>query len=327
MSFKRALLPLLLALVALAGSVQPALAHDGEPHSIANWWAAWSFEPGVIILLGVTGILYVRGWRVLSRRGNGASPSRRWQTWSFAGGMIALVAALVSPVDALAGELFWVHMLQHNLLMLAAAPLLVLAYPLPALLLGLPSGTQRGLGKGWRQSRGLRAMWSLLSSPPAAWTLQAVLLWAWHAPLLYQVSVQNDLVHAIQHFSFLGSALLFWWVVLHTYGRNSANRGGANPGVAILYLFTTAIYSGLLGALLTFSTRLWYPIYAGRAEEWGITALADQHLAGTIMWVPAGTVYLVVAMFLMKAWLDAMEARELIKEQQPARGSHIGEEA
>lgn len=310
MSFRRAFLPLLLALAALAGLVQPALAHGGEPVRAANWWTAWSFEPGVLLLLGMTAALFWRGRRVLTRRASGVNPRQRWQAWAFAGGMLALVVALVSPVDTLAEQLFWVHMLQHNLLMLAAAPLLVLAYPLPALLLGLPGDVQRGLGSGWRRSSGLRILWSVISSPPVAWILQAVLLWGWHAPLLFQTSVENDLIHALQHFSFLGSALLFWWSVLHTYGTRHANRG-----MAILYLFTTATYSGLLGALLTFSEWLWYPIYTGRAAAWGITALADQQLAGTIMWVPASMVYLAAAMAIMKAWLDDMEAREQIKER------------
>lgn len=312
MFFKRLLLPLFFALTGLALSARPALAHDGSPHGAAGWWAAWSLEPAVLVLLMLAAVLYWRGWRVLSARADGVTSRRRWQNWAFVAGMAALAVALISPVDALAGQLFWVHMLQHNLLMLAAAPLLVLAYPVPALLLGLPGGARRGLGKGWRKFGGLRAVWGMISSPPAAWMIQAVLLWAWHMPSLYQRSVENDFIHAIQHFSFLGSALLFWWVVLHTYGAHRANRGAA-----IIYLFTTAMHSGLLGALLTFSTRLWYPVYAGRAEVWGITALADQQLAGTIMWVPAGTVYLAAAMLVMKAWMDAMEARDAPKEQAP----------
>lgn len=160
------------------------------------------------------------------------------------------------------------------------------------------------------QSTILRAFWRLVSSPPAAWTLQAVLMLAWHSPYLYQRSVENDLVHVFQHFSFFGSALLFWWVVLHTYGAQRANRGAA-----ILFLFTTAMYSGVLGALLTFSTQLWYPIYAGRSEQWGITALADQQLAGTLMWVPVGVVYLAAALCMMKAWMDDMESSAIARER------------
>ena len=303
--FRRLVFPLALTLVGLGLTYRPALAHDGEPHGAAGWWAAWTFEPAVILLLAVTLLLYARGWRALARRPGGASIQLKGRTWAFAGGMAALMIALISPIDGLAGELFWVHMLQHNLLMLVAAPLLALSYPLAPMLLGLPEGARRRLGQGWRRMSLLRGLWGLVSSPPAVWLLQAFLLWIWHAPVLYGAAVDNEWVHAAQHFSFLGSALLFWWVTLHTFGARSAYRGAG-----ILYLFTTALHSGLLGALLTFSPRIWYQVYIGRAETWGITALVDQQLAGTIMWVPSGMVYLAAALWLMKTWLDSIESRE-----------------
>lgn len=296
-------LAFLLALAGLAVFTRPALAHDGAPHG--PWWADWTFEPGVILLLAAALGLYARGWRALARRSGGPSGALRRRAWIFAGGMSALAVALLSPVDGLAGSLFWVHMLQHSLLMLAAAPLLALAHPLPALLMGLPAGARRTLGRGWARMGWLRALWRLASSAPAAWAIKAVALWLWHAPRFYQASVENDAVHALQHLSLFGAALLFWWVTVHTFAARPAYRGAG-----ILYLFTTAMHTGLLGALLTFSPQVWYPIYAGRAEAWGLTALADQQLAGTIMWVPGGLVYLAAALWMMKSWLDAMEMRE-----------------
>jgi putative membrane protein len=301
--FRRTIFLLLLTLAGLAVNAHPVQAHDGDPN--APWWAAWSLEPGVIVLIAAGVLLYARGWRRMVRRAGDLTGQLKVRTWAFAAGMLALAIALLSPVDGLAGSLFWVHMLQHNLLMLVVAPLLVLAYPLPQVLLGLPAGARRALGRGWGRSGWLRAAWRLISSMPVAWFLQAVLLWGWHAPPFYQASIENEWVHALQHFSFLGSALLFWWVVLHTFAARAAYRGAG-----ILYLFTTAMHTGLLGALLTFSPRLWYPIYAGRAEAWGLTALADQQLAGTIMWVPGGLVYLAAALWMMKNWLDAMELRD-----------------
>jgi putative membrane protein len=301
--YRRLVLSLLLALAGLAVRIRPVWAHDGAPHG--PWWTAWSLDPLVVLLLGGTLWLYIRGWRAMVRRAGGLRGPLRLRTWASAGGMTALAVALLSPVDGLAGSLFWVHMLQHNLLMLVAAPLMVLGYPLPPLLMGMPTSARQRIGQAWGRAGWLRAAWRLISSPLAAWLLQVVLLWGWHAPPFYQASVANDWVHALQHFSFLGSALLFWWVTLHTFAARPAYRGAG-----ILYLFTTALHSGLLGALLTFSTQLWYPIYAGRAEEWGLSALADQQLAGTIMWVPAGLVYLIAALWMMKNWLDALELRD-----------------
>ena len=305
---KRQVSVLFLILVLLALRSQPVQAHDGQPHSPGDLWTAWSFEPGVILSLAVTLLLYLRGRQVLVRRTGQASRQLKLRTWAFAGGLFTLAIALVSPMDSLAGQLFWVHMLQHTLLMLIAAPLLVVGYPLPPILLGLPQGLRHGLGQRWRHWQGLRRFWGAASHPLMAWLLQAFILWIWHAPSLYQASVENEWVHALQHISFLGSALLFWWVTFHTYGARPAYRG-----IGILFLFTTALHTGLLGALLTFSPHLWYPVYSGRAEAWGITALADQQLAGTIMWVPGGMVYLAAALWLMKTWLDGMEAGEETK--------------
>ena len=304
--FWRSFLGLAAAVIGLAASARPALAHDGGPHD-GPWWTAWSLEPAVLLLLGGSLLFYLRGRAWMARRAGGAGGPARGRVWAFAMGMAALALALLSPVDAMAGELFWVHMLQHNLLILVAAPLLVLAYPLPPMLLGLPAGARRGLGLAWSRLGVLRGLWKGVSSPPAAWLLHALLLWAWHSPVLYQAALENEALHALEHFSFFGSALLFWWVALHTYGARPAYRG-----LGVLYVFTTALQSGFLGALLTFSTRLWYPIYLGRSEAWGISALADQQLAGTIMWVPSGLVYLVAALWLLKSWIESIESKESV---------------
>lgn len=313
--YRRIFFLLVVTLGLLALTAHPALAHDGEPHSTLGWWTAWTLEPLVIIGLAVTAFLYIRGWRMQASRGGGANSPMKLRAWAFGAGMAALVIALVSPVDALAEELFWVHMLQHNLLMLAAAPLLVISYPLPPMLLGMPEGSRQWIGQRWARTGWLHKAWKWLSTPLVVWLLSAGLLWGWHAPAFYQASVANDTIHAVQHFSFLGSALLFWWVTLHTLGARAANRG-----TGILYLFTTALHSGLLGALLTFSSRIWYPVYSGRAEQWGLTALADQQLAGTIMWVPSGMIYMFAALWMMKIWLDAMGPGEepALSEDQPS---------
>jgi cytochrome c oxidase assembly factor CtaG len=115
--------------------------------------------------------------------------------------------------------------------------------------------------------------------------------------------IDDEWVHAAQHISFLFSALLFWWAVIHGQRRSLAY------GMAVLYLFTTAVHSGLLGAMLTFSTRPWYPTYAHTAPQWGLTPVEDQQLGGLIMWVPAGLVYVAVGLALFAAWLTESERR------------------
>jgi putative membrane protein len=114
---------------------------------------------------------------------------------------------------------------------------------------------------------------------------------------LYQATLASETLHTLQHVSFLGTALLFWWALLH--GR----EGRLGRPAAVIYLFTTAMHTSLLGVLLTFSDRLWYPLYDGTTVLWGLSPLEDQQLAGVIMWVPAGVAYLIAALALAATWL------------------------
>jgi cytochrome c oxidase assembly factor CtaG len=152
--------------------------------------------------------------------------------------------------------------------------------------------------------------WGLISNAFAAWLISGVVLWIWHAPRLFQATLHNEWVHAAQHTCFLLTALLFWWAVFH--GRQRV----MGYGLAVLYMFTTALHSGLLGAMLTFATHVWYPDYAHTTQAWGLTPLQDQQLGGLIMWVPAGVVYIVAALALVAAWLRESEARVARREAQ-----------
>jgi putative membrane protein len=133
--------------------------------------------------------------------------------------------------------------------------------------------------------------------------MHAVALWAWHAPAPYQAAVQNEGVHFLEHACFLGSAVVFWWSLTH--GRH----GRLGYGAGVLYVFSTGVHSSVLGALMTFSNRSWYPIYDARAAAQGWTPLVDQQLAGLLMWVPAGLVFIVVGLALFAAWLGESERR------------------
>ena len=198
--------------------------------------------------------------------------------------------------------LFSAHMAQHTVLIAAAAPLLVLGRPVIPSLWALPQGWRRTLG-GWTRAGWFRPLWATLTRPLVAFLLHAVALWVWHLPALYQESVRSDWVHTLQHVSFLGTALLFWWAMLHGRG------GRAGYGVAVFFLFATLVHSGALGALLTFAPSAWYPIYGPATALWGLTPLEDQQLAGLIMWVPAGAVYLGAGLTLFALWLGESERR------------------
>lgn len=266
---------------------------------ILRWW---TWDPLVLSLLIFSAGLYILGLARLWRRAGVDHGIRRWEAACFALGWLGLFTALVSPLDALGGILFSAHMAQHEVLILIAAPLLVLGRPLIPFLWALPREDRERVGR-WARSPGFSRVWRFQTAPLAVWAIHGFALWIWHLPELYQATLRDDFIHALQHLSFFATAALFWWALIH--GR----FGRLGYGVAVLWVFTTSLHSGVLGALLTFAPRLWYPIYEARTGEWGLSALEDQQLAGLIMWVPAGFVFIVLGLGLFAAWLGEAERR------------------
>jgi putative membrane protein len=287
---------LVVTAVMIGGGMQ-AFAHEtGTPARTS----AWSWEPFVVLPLAISAILFaigsVRMWR---RSGKRLSV---WPTLSFSAGLLTLVAALDSPIHEIGDQLFWVHMTQHELLMLVAAPLLVMGRPVVTFLWALPIRWREALGAAAKR-RAWVAVWSLISAAPAAWLIHALALWVWHAPRLFEAALQNEGVHALQHLCFLGSALLFWWTLVH--GRH----GRLGYGAGVIYVFTTAAHNSVLGALLTFAPHPWYPSYVASTAAWSLTPLEDQQLGGLIMWVPAGVILFVIGLALFAAWMGESERR------------------
>ena len=275
-----------------------AVVHGTAPLAPPGLWRAWSWEPCIVLPLALSAGLYAVGTRALWRSAGAGRGVGRDEVALFALGWGALALALVSPLHRLGEALFAAHMAQHELLMAVAAPLLVLGRPLVPFVWALPPAWRRVAGS-WTSGRGFRAGWEALTHPATAWTLHAAAIWLWHLPSLYEATLGSELVHALQHASFLGTALLFWWSVV----RRTAATGRVGTPIAVLALFTTALHTTLLGALLTFSRRVWYPIYDASTAAWGLTPLEDQQLAGLIMWVPAGVAYTVAALALLGTWL------------------------
>jgi putative membrane protein len=193
-------------------------------------------------------------------------------------------------------------MTQHEILMLVAAPLLVLGRPMLVFLRGLPRGWAGSLARTANRPP-WQGTWRVISMPFTAFVIHAVALWIWHIPSWFEATIDSDLVHSLQHISFLFSALLFWWALIE--GRQRAS----GYGLAVLFMFMTALHSGLLGAFLTFTTKVLYPSYGGTTQSWGLTALDDQQLGGLIMWIPAGLVYIVAGLALFAGWLRESESR------------------
>jgi putative membrane protein len=277
------------ALVGLGLAMLPrgAWAHTGrapEPHDL---WSSWTLSPVVIAGLALAVWCYARGVRRLWRSAGAGRGIAPWRVACFAGGILAVAVALLSPIDAVAIALFAVHMTQHMLLVVVAAPLLLAADPGLATLWAFDVGARRRVAAWWRRARVLPAVWRTLRRPVVAWTLHVGMLWLWHVPTLYGAALRDERVHVTEHAAFFLTALVFWYPVVERA------RQRFRIGTAVLYLFGAGLQCTLLGAAITFARHPWYVGHYGTTAAWGLTPLEDQQLAGLIMWIPAGLAYLV----------------------------------
>jgi len=278
------------AVVLLAGVATPVLAHVPD--------AASAQPDGIALVASITAtalLLYGLGLMRLWSHSHDRS-ALSWRAVAFGTGCAALIALLLGPLDEAAPRSFALHMLQHEGLMLIAAPMLVLGKPMPLFLWALPHDLRLSFGRVL-QSGGLKRSWSWMTAPLTAWVAHALALWLWHAPTLFNAALQDPALHEWQHVTFLLSGLLFWHAVLKR-GTHGAQ------GMALLYLFTTTVHTGVLGALLTFARQ---PLYASMEQgltPWlGLTALEDQQLGGLIMWVPGALVYVGAGLWLLSRWV------------------------
>jgi len=237
-----------------------------------------------VALVGL-GTLYGRGWWCLRRRGH---PPPRWRLALYNLGLAAIAVALLSPIDALADELFPMHMVQHLLFAMIAAPLLLLGNPLPVVLWGVPAGARRRLASPLTRRSSFRRALRVLTLQPVAWLVYVIDLWAWHVPLLYQLALEHEAVHVVEHTAFFVTALLFWWPIVRPAPRL---HPPTHPGFEILYLVAATAQNTALGVLLTVSERSFYPHYEQTALRLGVNAVDEQVAAGGIMWV-SGHMYL-----------------------------------
>jgi cytochrome c oxidase assembly factor CtaG len=277
--------------------MSPAAAHTVVATDPASGFG-WSLEPAVVIPLVLVALLYANGQSQLAARRNTKFNAQDAMFWA---GFLILALALVSPLHEAGTRVFTLHMIEHELLMLVASPLMVAARPAGALLWGLPRAW-RGYA-GWLLQRGpVKAAWRGASELWSATALHAVVLWVWHAPVLFHDVLENEDVHIAQHVSFIVSGLIFWSAIFRCMRAHK-------EGAAILALFVSSLQAGFLGALMTMSKTLWYPFAPDPFPVCGLTRGEDQALAGLVMWIPGCSVYVVVALIIMARWLALLGAR------------------
>jgi putative membrane protein len=261
-------------------------------HGVNGSPGAWDFDPIVLTLALATVLAYARGVNLLQKRRSARLPSWTNQALFYLGVFVA-TAAVASPLHGWSETLFAAHMSQHLLLMIVAAPLIVLGRPSAPMIAALPGALGKQVS---RVIAGIRRRAPLLLHPVSIWALNTFVLWAWHVPALYDLALENTFVHGLEHATFLGSSLLLWGAVV-----------GERPigeGPSVLLLFATGLQSAALGALLALATTVLYSTHVVAAPTAGVNPLADQQLAGVIMWIPPGILYLSISAVLLSRMLQ-----------------------
>jgi putative membrane protein len=221
----------------------------------------------------------------------------------FAVALLAALAALFGPIDTYADELFWVHMVQHVLLLTVVAPLIVLSAPWVLVLRLLPPGSRRRVSLWWRQQRS-RAGWRLatfVAMPTAAWIVFNANLLVWHVPAIFDLTLRNTSVHVVEHLLFLATGVLFWAQVIDTplVRTHMANLA------RVAYVAGAAAVSWILSIALTVAPSALYSGYAGLpARPGGLSALSDQRIAASVMLVPGSITFLIAGVVYLLRWLE-----------------------
>jgi len=277
-----------LGLLAFAAIPSAAIAHAGHAH--ANSTPGWTLDPLVTLPLLLLLAIFLAGrWRLGQR-----SKLPRSRTWLFLGGWLVLALSLVSPLHEGGERSFTLHMIEHELIMLVATFLLAAASAGGTLAWGLPATLRRALGGSWKAP--LSSLWRWLTQPVTATIVQALAMWAWHAPALFNRALTSQGWHVAQHLSFILASLFFWRAML------DVRRGSAL--LSALLLFVTSLVEGVLGALMALSSSPWYPAYAAMGVSGiGLDPASDQQLAGLLMWIPGGLVHGAAALVLLYNWL------------------------
>ena len=243
-------------------------------------------------MLLCVGALYGRGWWRLYRIGH---PPSRWRLALYGLGLAALAAALLSPIDDLADQLFPMHMVQHLLLTMLAAPLILLGNPFPVVLWGVSRRLRHWLASPFTTGARLRTALGVLTALPIAWLVYVVDLWAWHVPLLYQAALEHEVVHVVEHIAFFATALVFWFPIV----RPAPRLGPRAPlGFELFYLLAATAQNTALGAMLTLPERSFYPYYDETARRLAVNAAEEQAAAGGLMWI-SGHMYLLPILVML----------------------------
>ncbi|MGI8557764.1 MAG: cytochrome c oxidase assembly protein [Solirubrobacteraceae bacterium] len=271
----------------------------------------WQADPGLLFALLLTAALYVVGVRAARRRGS--DPRRGWplsRTVAFLAGLAAVGVALEAGLDGYSGDLLSVHMVQHLVLGLVAAPLLLAGAPVSLALRSLPGDARRCLA---RALRGPTAR--VLSHPGTGLLALGVSMLLTHLTPLYGWALDHPLVHDAEHALYLGGGLLFW-AVLVAPGPPVRRLSGIGQ---VLYLSLGMPLMSIPGVVLEADPAARYHQYLGPARRLGVSALSDQRLAGALMWMAGALAMGIIGLSIAWRALVAEERRAVSREEHAGR--------
>lgn len=280
---------------------------------------SWDLRIEVLLVLGLLAGVYLRGWLHLRAlpaavpsshlpgraapglRGSAKQSEHRplaagWRLATYWAGLLAVAVALMSPVDVLSGQLFFMHMSQHLLLTMVAVPLLLLGNPFPVLVWGLPRRARRPVSAVLNESSPWRAILAKATSPGVVWLLYVITLIGWHDPLLYNLVLRNTFAHDLQHLSFFLTAALLWW---HILGVAPRLHRTLSAGQRIVLAVAAVPVNVIIGVVIAFAAIPIYDHYANVPRLLGLSVLEDQMIAGILMWIPGGMMFLYAALIVL----------------------------
>jgi len=290
--------------------------------------SSWSWRPEVIIPLLILGTLFLVGWRRLRARGGRVAGWRTlgapWRPVSYIAGLLVVALALLSPFDVLVQQLFFMHMIQHLLLIMVAPPLLLLPNPLPFVLWGLPTPLRLGVGGALnsvinKQSAVGRVL-RLMTTPVAVWFIFVVMIIGWHDPSLYNAALRSNWVHDLEHITMFAAGMLYWWLVSGAGPRLHKNLSRV---AKIAFILAVIPPNMALGIVLAFSQQPIYAFYSDMPRLWGISALDDQRISGVIMWIPGNMMHFMTALAIIFMILSGEGRKPATQEAMWAEGDAL----
>ena len=270
--------------------------------TFAAFIGAWDLLTPVAFLVYLGAAAYVAGLYRLQRRSGWRSAPRR--NVIFAASGLALVAISVAgPLDVYAERAFFIHMTQHLVLAMFAAPLLLAASPVSVYLWALPERVRLGLGASLAKRGALRRVGAFLVKPPVALLAFILTFYIWHLPAAYGAALENGSVHFFEHLTMFASGVLFWWPIIGP----APMRSELSYPQRLLYLLLVVTPKALLAAIITLSNHVLYPFYVDAPDLWGISDAEDQKIAGLLMWLPGNLVFLGALTVLFFKWYEKEE--------------------